>query len=383
MEFCKLLCIYFFTTLSLAQTIDFDTAANWTAGGTGFNSYSSGHIYSMSINSYVVVFTGGPAMRQTTTPQDGEVGAFGTYAWRLRDSSNVDWRVNLNLTSIDGFSFQVRRWSSSPSPNYNVEYSTNNGESWTEVGLINNSFLDQSSAWKTFSYGNTITGESKIIIRLKANGATNRILIDNFIFENPLPVQLTYFTGSLLNDVVKLNWQTATEINNYGFEIERMEISNQVNASDWQRLGFVQGSGNSNSPKNYTFTDNLLLSNKLIASLQYRLKQIDFDGQFEYSNIVEVIIDKSAQFDLSQNYPNPFNPETTIRFSIPSAEQPLMASLHVYDLLGKLVAVLVNEPKLPGVYEVKFNGSELVSGIYFYKFNVGNFTSVKKLILLK
>jgi hypothetical protein len=211
------------------------------------------------------------------------------------------------------------------------------------------------------------------------------ISIDDLKIENEsaLPVQINSFHGKYINGQVKLDWQTATEINNYGFEIERMEISNQVNASDWQRLGFVQGSGNSNSPKNYTFTDNLLLSNKLIASLQYRLKQMDFDGQFEYSNIVEVIIDKSAQFDLSQNYPNPFNPETTIRFSIPSAEQPLMASLHVYDLLGKLVAVLVNEPKLPGVYEVKFNGSELVSGIYFYKFNVGNFTSVKKLILLK
>ncbi|MBX3007487.1 MAG: T9SS type A sorting domain-containing protein [Melioribacteraceae bacterium] len=131
--------------------------------------------------------------------------------------------------------------------------------------------------------------------------------------------------------------------------------------------------------------------------LQYRLKQIDFDGQFEYSDIVEVNINGVQQFILEQNYPNPFNPETTIKYSVPSGvetsypeeSRQVMTSLRVYDILGREIATLVNEAKLPGNYSIKFSIKEfdkerpLSNSIYFYKLQAGNFIQVKKMILMK
>jgi hypothetical protein len=226
------------------------------------------------------------------------------------------------------------------------------------------------------------------------------ITIDDIIIENEsaLPVQLTYFNGLLLNKEVVLSWQTATEINNYGFDIEKRVLGTNLYSEGWQKISFVQGHGNSNSPKKYSFTDILKSTNfYLPAMLQYRLKQIDFDGQFEYSDIVEVNINGVQQFILEQNYPNPFNPETTIKYSVPSGVETsypeesgqVMTSLRVYDILGREIATLVNEAKLPGNYSIKFSIKEfdkekpLSNSIYFYKLQAGNFIQVKKMILMK
>ena len=192
-----------------------------------------------------------------------------------------------------------------------------------------------------------------------------------------LPVELTAFTANINQNVINLKWNTATEVNNYGFEVERLQDSKIAGLQNWAKIGFVKGNGNSNSPKGYTFTDNSNLSS---GSYSYRLKQIDNDGQFEYSNSVEVSFTEPLEFSLKQNYPNPFNPSTTISYSLPEKAQ---VSLIVFDVLGREVANLVNKEQASGFYNVKFDASKLNSGIYFYKLTAGNFSEVKKLMLVK
>lgn len=193
----------------------------------------------------------------------------------------------------------------------------------------------------------------------------------------PLPVELTTFTAAVKENVVNLYWKTETEVSNYGFEIERA-INNK-----WVKIGFVEGHGNSNSPKAYSFTDKKLIGG---SKFQYRLKQVDTDGQFEYSDIVEVEI-IPGKFALFQNYPNPFNPSTKIKYNIPSVTlsgvEGSRVTLKIYDLLGNEIATLVNEEKTAGVYEVEFSAENLTSGIYFYKLTTSSFSETKKLVLMK
>jgi Secretion system C-terminal sorting domain len=143
-----------------------------------------------------------------------------------------------------------------------------------------------------------------------------------------------------------------------------------------EKIGFVKGNGNSNSPKNYSYTDEGVTSGKY----NYRLKQIDNDGQFEYSKVVEVSIKVPEKFALEQNYPNPFNPGTKINFVIPKSS---FVNLKVYDVLGNEVATLVEEEKQAGSYEVNFDASQLSSGVYFCKLTAGDFIETKKMLLMK
>ncbi len=198
-------------------------------------------------------------------------------------------------------------------------------------------------------------------------------------YSAPTPVELTFFTANANGNSVTLNWQTATEINNYGFQVERQKAKGE---SSWEKIGFVEGAGNSNSPKAYSFTDNVTES----GTYAYRLKQIDIDGSYEYSNIVEVNIGFPAKFELMQNYPNPFNPTTTIKYSIPNivgVETLHATSLQVYSILGEEIATLVNEKQSPGNYTVQFDASNLPSGVYFYRLKTGNFVQTKKMLLTK
>jgi hypothetical protein len=187
----------------------------------------------------------------------------------------------------------------------------------------------------------------------------------------PLPVELSSFTASITEGGVMLNWVTATEVNNYGFNIER---KNDV--EDWNELGFVEGHGNSNSPKEYSFVDNSVVSGKY----SYRLKQIDNDGTYEYFDVISVDVDIPDNFYLAQNYPNPFNPTTTIKYMISNDEK---VSLKIYDLLGKEVASLVNEYQKAGTYSVEFNGDNLASGVYIYRLVTGGYVSVNRMSLIK
>ena len=187
-----------------------------------------------------------------------------------------------------------------------------------------------------------------------------------------LPVELSRFSSSINNKKVELSWETVTETNNYGFKLER-KLEGYF---DWISIGFVKGGGNSYSPQSYSFTDSPVKA----GTYTYRLKQIDLDGHFKYSNEIEVVYNNVFNFSLSQNYPNPFNPSTTISYQL-STEG--FVSLKVYDVLGKEVTTLVNEIKQSGVHEVNFDASEYTSGIYLYRMIVNNFTQTYKMIVLK
>ena len=140
---------------------------------------------------------------------------------------------------------------------------------------------------------------------------------------------------------------------------------------------FPEGHGNSNSAKQYSYVDNSVRAGQ---SYSYRLKQIDFDGQFEYSKVVNVEVGVPMEYSLAQNYPNPFNPSTSIEYTVPSNEY---VTLKVYDVLGNTVSTLVNENKEAGKYNVMFDASNLTSGIYFYSIQAGKFNQVKKMMLVK
>jgi Secretion system C-terminal sorting domain len=187
----------------------------------------------------------------------------------------------------------------------------------------------------------------------------------------PLPVELSSFTSSVNGRNVSLNWETMTEKNSDKFVIEREAIG-----ANWESIGSVKAAVLSNSPKQYSFTDYKLQSGKY----HYRLKMIDNDGSFEYSKVIETEVVVPKNYELSQNFPNPFNPNTVISYSLPLASN---VRLIVYNSLGQTVKVLENGYKNAGTYSVNFNVTSLPSGLYFYKLEAGQFTQVKKMILLK
>jgi hypothetical protein len=195
---------------------------------------------------------------------------------------------------------------------------------------------------------------------------------DGNFLNGPLPVFLSSFASSVHNKNVSLTWTSTMEINNSGFDIERKLID-----GNWTKVGFVKGNGNSNTPKTYTFDDRNLSSGKY----NYRLKQIDNNGNFEYhalQGFVEVGVPN--KFEMSQNYPNPFNPVTKIDFEVPENG---MVSIKIYDMLGKEVKTLVNEMKQAGYHTVELNAGNISSGTYFYRMTAGKFVKTLKMVVVK
>ena len=188
-----------------------------------------------------------------------------------------------------------------------------------------------------------------------------------------VPVEFASFTAFATQNGINLEWITASELNNSGFEIERSR-----DGITFVTIGFIVGQGTSTETNYYSFNDHSLSSE--YQTVQYRLKQVDFDGTFSFSNVIAVEFDMPLEFVLSQNYPNPFNPATKIEYKIQEAG---IVTLKVYDVLSNEVATLVNEEKSIGSYEVNFDASDLTSGIYFYILQAGNFVETKKMVLLR
>jgi hypothetical protein len=207
---------------------------------------------------------------------------------------------------------------------------------------------------------------------------TSSTMIDTYEITDPTPVELAYFAGTLNGNKIDLRWRTETEVNNYGFDIERSPTSL---GTSWETIGYVEAHGNSNSPKQYSFSDSDI---GLSAKYYYRLKQIDNDGTYEYSDVVSVEFGVPNNFYLNQNYPNPFNPETRIDFTLSEKQ---LVSLRVYNTLGELVIELVNEQREAGSYSAMFDASSigggLPSGVYIYRLQASEFVDNKKMILLK
>ena len=223
-----------------------------------------------------------------------------------------------------------------------------------------------------------IADVARILIRQGStttpNASIDGIRVATEWSQAPLPVELSSFSAATIGSTVKLNWQTATEVNNYGFDVERYALSAERQA--WEKIGFVNGNGNSNSPKTYFYED----KNVAAGKYSYRLKQIDNDGQFEYSKAIEVDLGAPKKFELSQNYPNPFNPITTIRFNLPEAGN---VKLTLFNILGQEIKTLVNEFKESGVHTINFDASELNSGMYIYKIEAGTYIQTRKMTLVK
>ena len=187
-----------------------------------------------------------------------------------------------------------------------------------------------------------------------------------------IPVELVSFTSIVKNNDVTLNWRTVTETNNSGFAIERKSGQNKP----FTQIATIPGRGTTTEPVNYSYTD----AGLALGTYTYRLKQIDFDGSFEYIGTVEVEVVPPKVFSLEQNYPNPFNPTTIIKYSVPVNG---FVNLGIFNVLGEKVADLINKEVEAGTYEINFNASNLSSGVYFYKLEAGSFTSIKKMMLIK
>ncbi|MDP3829681.1 MAG: T9SS type A sorting domain-containing protein [Ignavibacteriaceae bacterium] len=245
-------------------------------------------------------------------------------------------------------------------------FNTNNGGvSWVEqysdtIGIVNLYFLNSNLGWAVNNNG---------LVIHTTNGGT--------------PVELISFSTSVENSDVTLNWITGSEINNSGFEIEKKsgEINNPPSNDEWEKIGFISGNGTTTEQQFYSFVDKNFTSGKY----QYRLKQIDFDGTFEYSTIVEVELENfPTEFSVKQNFPNPFNPSTRIEFSIPTDNN---IEIKVFNVLGMEVATLLNEQRQAGTHSVEFStisgASNLSSGIYFYKISAGKNSETKKMLLVR
>jgi hypothetical protein len=190
-----------------------------------------------------------------------------------------------------------------------------------------------------------------------------------------LPVELVSFTANNISGNVLLEWKTATELNNNGFEVQR-----KTSASDFATVGFVKGQGTTTNQNEYSYTDKNLADGKFF----YRLKQIDYNGTYEYSNVIEVDVRLLDKFTLEQNYPNPFNPTTTIGYVL---QEKSNTKLTLLNTIGEEIAVLVNEEQNRGYHKVEFNAANLSSGVYFYqlstKGSAGSYLETKKMILIK
>jgi photosystem II stability/assembly factor-like uncharacterized protein len=240
-----------------------------------------------------------------------------------------------------------------------VYYTSDMGGTWTMQNipavdfLYRVFFVDENSGWASGHIGTIIATE------------------------NQVPVELTSFTVTVANGNAVLNWQTATETNNEGFEIKRSQKSNFKNQKEWEKVGFIEGHGTTTSENSYTYTDKNLEQ----GSYSYKLVQVDFDGTRNESEAVDVeITAQPNDYKLMQNYPNPFNPTTTINYSIPEKGN---VTLEIYNSLGEKVSTLVDGFKQAGSHQVTFDGADLSSGTYFYRIRAGSFVETRKMLLIK
>jgi hypothetical protein len=198
----------------------------------------------------------------------------------------------------------------------------------------------------------------------------------NFTIEDFVPVELTAFFAMNVENGIMLKWTTATESNNSGFMIER-----STNKTDFNDVTFINGNGTTTEVSDYEYVDQVSKP----GTYYYRLRQIDFDGSINYSNIVEAEVEGPDVFVLSQNYPNPFNPSTMIKFSLPVDSH---VKIELFSTLGEKVDELTNREFSIGSHEINFDASKLSNGVYYYTITaVGvdgtSFTSTKKMVLMK
>jgi hypothetical protein len=343
------------------------------------------------VNTGTAVGSGGTILRTTNGGTTWNLQLSGTY-FDLAGVSNID----TNNGFVVGY---YSEW-----PHYysgEILSTSNGGNDWSILVVFDNYFV-LNNVFFTESSNGTVVGKDLLQVQglilrttdvgenwiTQASGtqnALNRVYFtDNLTgwivgdggtilhtTNGGVPVELSAFTASVNGKVVILNWSTATELNNQGFEIERSE--DNIN---FTKIGFVPGFGTTTEPKSYSYSDQSVNS----GTNYYRLKQVDYDGSYEYSDVVEIDFRAFNSYLLEQCYPNPFNPTTTIGFGIQSKSNVM---IKVLNSIGEEVAVVLNEEKEAGFYQVEFNAIGLPSGVYFYQLKAGSFIETKKMLLLK
>jgi hypothetical protein len=318
-------------------------------------------------------------------------------------TATLTYNIDITLQNVLGAELEFdTQWDIENNWDYGqVLVSTNNGTTWTPLAgnytnLATGSFQPPNqplydgtqTTWvhEKMNLAAFVNQNIKLRFLLRSDGSIQNDgwYVDNIkisVYNTVIPVELTSFSAVVNENSVQLNWSTATETNNRGFEIQRSVIPKGVRNLVWEVAGYVKGNGTTTEPKNYSFVDEGLTSGKYA----YRLKQIDFDGTTEYSNEIEVEVLAPMEFALEQNYPNPFNPSTVISWQSPVGGHQ---TLKIYDILGNEVATLIDEYREAGRYKVEFNVAqvsrpELSSGLYMYKLTAGNFSAIRKMMLIK
>jgi hypothetical protein len=242
------------------------------------------------------------------------------------------------------------------------------------ICFAGDNLLSQSESNITYETGTTLeieAGADMCAANIIINGTYSGT---GTICDGVMPVTMLSFTSQTGGNNVILNWTTAVEVNNSGFSIERKLLKEN---STWNIVSFIKGAGTSSIPQDYSYTDKKLNT----GTYQYRIKQIDFNGNYEYFSLVENIVIKApGVFSVSQNYPNPSNPSSIIEFQIPAAG---MVTIKIYNVAGREVATLLNEFMSADFHSVKFDGSNLSSGVYFYTLASGRYNKTNKMILVK
>ncbi|HRJ03942.1 MAG TPA: BNR-repeat neuraminidase N-terminal domain-containing protein [Ignavibacteria bacterium] len=238
------------------------------------------------------------------------------------------------------------------------------------IGSENDINLANYSAGSWTHFSSVLNTSARIVTKTGLTQLSTFTIDDE---QSPLPVNLKYFTSEVSFRNVILKWATLSEINNYGFDIERRSDAD----TGWIKRGFIEGNGTISSECMYSFAENDLSA----ATFSYRLKQLDYNGNAEYFYLgSNVTVNKPLKFDISQNYPNPSNPESKIDFQIP---KNAYVSIRVFDITGREVAVLQDSFMDAGFHSVKFEGANLSSGVYFYRILTESFSKTMKLILVK
>jgi hypothetical protein len=273
------------------------------------------------------------------------------------------------------FVFYDRRNTTGAATDVFVAKSTDGGNTFENFKVSESPFTPTSGVFFG-DYTNIAAWEGKVYpIWMRLQGSLS---VWNSIIEDSttIPVELNNFTAISDDGGVYLSWETSSEINNNGFFIERRNVSLSENQNEWVEIGFKDGKGNSTERNFYTLEDQPFND----GTYHYRLRQVDYDGSFKYSNEVEVNLFSVKSFELSQNYPNPFNPSTTISFQLPEAS---FISLKVYDAIGTEVETIAEGKYPAGVHEVIFDAEKLSSGLYLYRIISGSNELTRKMMVVK
>lgn len=374
---------YWYYWTNVEQPLTLPVGVNWSnSGGSVEGTWEP---YSYLNNTSNITFNNGSDFSPPIPVPNSTNNLIGRYKLIGSEIGGVLQSINIAISGIYSGVSNIKLWSSTDA-NFNsatdVQLSSKSIGSSVTFNAFN-SLVDNSTGTYYFLTVDLAAGATGSVIPVIPSqssfsfaGANSPSAFTNAPLssgEVPLPIELVSFNGTASGNNITLNWSTRNEKNNLGFNVER-----KLENNNWETLNFIEGYGNSNSTKNYTYNDNELKSGKY----QYRLKQIDIQGTSVYSNTIEVVINIPAYYMLLQNYPNPFNPSTIITYNIRKAANVILS---IYDQLGNEVSVLVNEFQQPGFYSAEFQNSKyhLPSGIYFYRIITDYFTDSKKMLLLK